>query len=66
MKDNINQQLDNGIVSNKINHFKEKYLDNISSNDDSTLFHEFEHKFFDQKELEEELEEIKKYSFSSK
>ena len=66
MEDNINPKLDNGIVSNKINHFKEKYLDNISSNDYSTLFNEFEHKFFDEIEYEGELEEIDKFSFSSK
>ena len=66
MEDNNGQQLDNQIDSNNSNYSQGQYFGNKSQNNDSEVFHEFEHKSFNMTQLEEEFGEIKKKLYSSK
>ena len=66
MEDNDDQKLNKKKNSNDLNHSEEQNLHNISSNNDTRLFHEFENTSFNGTKLIEEYGEPKKKLYSSK
>ena len=66
MEDNNNKQLNNLNDLNNENHSQGQNLGNISSNNSSDPFHEFEHNSFNCTKLREQYGEPEKESSSSK
>ena len=66
MEENNNQQLDNKNDTNISNHSQGQALRNISSNNDSIQFHEFDYQNLNYTKLVEEFGESKEKSNSSK
>ena len=66
MEDNNNQQLNNLNDLNNENHSQGQNLGNISSNNSSDPFHEFEHNSYNYTKLREQYGEPEKESSSSK